>query len=79
MSDCRSCGQAIRWVQTEKGRPMPLDFMPTPDGNVTIETNESGRGPVVKVWGDPTAIPAGRQRFVSHFVTCPNAKEHRRG
>jgi hypothetical protein len=34
MTTCRSCPARIRWVTTLAGKPMPLDWDPTPDGNV---------------------------------------------
>ena len=33
MTTCRHCGARIRWVVTAKrGKPMPLDADPTPEG-----------------------------------------------
>ena len=80
MSTCRSCDMPIKWVETEKGKPMPLDASPVDNGNITIEQSEgSGRGgPIAKVWGMPELIPAGEDRYVSHFVTCVHADEHRK-
>lgn len=34
MSKCRSCQAPIRWIRTAVGKPMPLDFAPSPNGNV---------------------------------------------
>jgi hypothetical protein len=34
MAGCRSCGAPIRWVVTEKGKRIPLDRDPQPDGNI---------------------------------------------
>ena len=78
MSTCRSCDMPIKWVETEKGKPMPLDASPVDNGNITIEQSEARRGPVARVWGMPELIPAGEDRYVSHFVTCVHADEHRK-
>ena len=34
-SKCGSCGAAIKWIKTSKGRPMPVDPKP-----ITVVTNE---------------------------------------
>jgi len=69
-SECRSCGAAIIWATTEKGRKMPLDAKPTSTGSFVLED----------VDGDPRAIfmkgPQACHKYESHFKTCPNAKEH---
>ncbi len=79
LGQCRSCQAWIRWVETEKGKPMPLDVDPVSDGNVTVEVSEARRGPVARVWGKPGNIPEGVDRFKSHHATCPQGREWRRG
>lgn len=72
MSTCRSCGEPVRWVKTSAGKNMPLDPHPVPNGN--IELVRGGHGWVAEVVDpDPEVL-----RYVSHFVTCPDAKRHRR-
>jgi Holliday junction resolvasome RuvABC endonuclease subunit len=39
---CRSCGAPIEWALTEKGRPIPIDVQPVPDGNILLKMH---RGP----------------------------------
>lgn len=74
---CRSCPATIRWVITSSGRKMPLDPMPVDDGNVLITDETLENLPVARVLLKNDTPPAGVVRYVSHFVTCPNAKEHR--
>lgn len=62
---CRSCGQRIVWVETERGRRMPVDAEPVP-GHFVI-THGPRNGAVA------TQVPV----YVSHFSTCPNADQHR--
>jgi hypothetical protein len=74
---CRSCGAPIIWCVTESGRKMPVDFAPTPSGNVAIRPADGGweaivAGPLEPVDGC-TSI-----RRTSHFATCPDAQKHRR-
>jgi hypothetical protein len=67
MSKCRSCGQQVRWAETEAGKNMPLD-PPTPDGNlVIIDGIATGR-----------TIADKGPFFVSHFKTCPQAGQWRK-
>lgn len=66
MGECRSCGAEVIWVETEKGRRMPVDAESTEGGNIVL------------VDGVAKYVKAGEGTHVSHFVTCPNAKSHRR-
>lgn len=65
---CRSCGAAVRWVLTSTGKRMPLDLDPQENGNITLD--ESGMASVGKTGEGP--------RYVSHFASCPQAKNWRR-
>jgi hypothetical protein len=71
----------IRWaVSKSSGRAMPLDAAANENGNLAVV--EWGRGttasfptPIVAV--NPTK-PLTPYWYMSHFVTCPNAVQHRR-
>lgn len=73
---CSSCAAPIRWVVTLGDKRMPLDVDPHPDGNIvrTVTPDGSVRARVLN--GDE--LPAQETAWRSHFVTCPNAAEHRR-
>ena len=72
MSNCRSCGAAIRWVEMEKsGKKMPLDAVPVEDGLIWIFGGKGHTGDVAPAMGS-------MDRYTSHFATCPNAKRHRK-
>lgn len=73
MSRCRSCDAPIRWARTEAGKSMPLDPNPVPDGNVVLLDDDR----VHVLHADESAD--GAPTYVSHFATCPKAKDHRRG
>jgi hypothetical protein len=64
---CRSCGAAIIWAETVNGKKMPLDADPAerPNGLFRLE-------------GDKAISVSGEPVYISHFVTCPNAAQHRR-
>lgn len=75
---CRSCGAPIRWAFTAAGKRIPLDPEPYEAGNVWVDHYESGM-PVVNVAADRRGVPSAEALvYVSHFVTCPNAAQHRR-
>lgn len=76
---CRSCHQPVRWVITNaKGRRMPLDPEPVPDGNVWIDHIEGGV-PVVEVALTHDDVPRSvALTYVSHFVTCRDADSWRK-
>lgn len=77
-SECRSCGAPVEWAQTEKrGSRIPLDFDEVErggDGNLVVVTHvatEYGMTPVVR------NVKTGEGNRTTHFVTCPNASDHR--
>jgi hypothetical protein len=71
MSQCKTCGKEIVWAKTITGKSIPLDAEPDPGGNIVLM--DWGLALVVK----PSEHP-GRPRYLSHFVTCPDAGKHRK-
>jgi hypothetical protein len=67
---CRSCNAPIKWAYTIKGKRIPLDPNPSPEGNIELI---NGIAEVVGPSDNPADI-----RHISHFATCPNANKHRR-
>lgn len=68
MATCRSCGAEIIWARHYKSRKaMPLEN--DPGGAWAIECGEAR--PAV-------ASDTPLERYSSHFVSCPQAAEHRR-
>jgi hypothetical protein len=74
MSACRSCGASITWALTVNGKRMPVDAEPSENGNVELITD--GRYVLAVVHSQPPMI--SKPLHVSHFVSCPDADEHRR-
>lgn len=62
---CRSCGKRVLWVETQSGKKMPLDYEPE-------------RRFVVEAGTDPIRARL-RNTYVSHFSTCPQAGQWRKG
>lgn len=69
---CRSCNAAIIWTTSAKGKPMPVDFETRLGGNIILHDN--GRDlRALYAPADPTV-----KRYISHFVSCPQATKHRK-
>lgn len=69
MNACRSCAAPITWATTATGKTMPVE--PSPGGNVQLVV--TGAGTVIA-----HVVGPGQGDHVSHFVTCPQAGQHRR-
>ena len=72
---CKSCGAAIIWAKTCGGKSMPVDAAPSADGNLVL--TESAQFIEVSVVSEVSPFP-GRDRHLSHFVTCPHHAQHRK-
>ena len=67
-SRCKTCDAAIIWVKTPAGKTMPLDAKTT-----TWWLIDGGGAGEAVTTAKPVAV---RQ---SHFATCPQADQHRKG
>ena len=76
---CSSCGARILWATTTTGKAMPIDVVPPGDGNVRLVKGGAPSGGLLAevLTTDQREAHKGTL-YVSHFVTCPQAKEHRR-
>lgn len=87
MGVCRSCGEPIVWVETEARTSKPARMMPLDAGPDGMALNiDDGTGNLVftgdtSVKGNPIVrmLPKGKGNRRSHFVTCPNRDQHRKG
>lgn len=77
MSQCRSCGAKIDWIETKSGSMMPVD----PE---YVEYDEAEAGTVLVTDGgniytvkDEQNLPNVRGR-ISHFASCPDSKKWRK-
>lgn len=71
LGKCRGCSAAIAWAKTERGKPIPLDPEPVPDGNIVV--TDAGIAHFLR----STEMATG-PRYVSHFVTCPDRAHFRK-
>ena len=70
---CRSCGAPILWTKTRKGKNMPLDPKPDPEGRFVQILQDDH----ILAHFDRTRSERG-PHYQSHFATCPDADQHRR-
>lgn len=74
---CKGCVDHVVWANTPTGKPMPVNVVPGPGGN--IELVRSHRGSMfARVLSEEEARSRGRALFKSHFATCPSAGVFRR-
>lgn len=78
---CRSCQSPVVWCLTENNRRMPVDPDPDEKGNLVVAVRR-GDGMCVMRYLRPELAEEerahGTRLYLSHFVTCPSADEHRR-
>lgn len=74
--ECRSCKALMFWVVTAKGNRMPVDAKPDPAGGFVLTLKADGQLHA-EAFYEPTH-GTKRNRYTSHFATCPNASQHRR-
>jgi hypothetical protein len=74
--NCRSCQAPITWAVTERGRDMPVNAEPSPDGSIEL-VERGGQPPLARTL--KAADRAGKTNLHrSHFADCPNAPTWRR-
>ena len=72
---CRSCNAPIIWAVTERGRDMPVNAEPSPDGSIQLLEHESST-PLARVL--KVADRFGKTNLHrSHFADCPDAPKWR--
>jgi hypothetical protein len=76
VSACKSCRRPIRWVKAAAtGKSMPLDRDPVGTGNIVVIDDKAV---VFADAGEAWEAHPNKPRHVSHFATCPDAKEFRK-
>lgn len=79
VSRCRSCDQEMLWARTTKGKAMPLDPEPVPDGNVQI--SHDGHELTATILAKDrleAARVAGARLYRPHHISCPQGSDWRR-
>ena len=80
--ECRTCRALMFWAVTPAGRKMPVNAKPDPEGKLIgfLTFDAVGRAELnVDTYRADEPKHQGRNRWTSHFATCPKAGEHRRG
>lgn len=81
-STCRSCGAEVLWAEWPSGKRMPVDaepdMRPPPKGGELVLSVRGGAfGKLIVEKYVPEMHSPHRNRYTSHFATCPNAETHR--
>lgn len=77
MAPCRSCGADVLWAVTSRGKPIPIDPEPRPDGNIVVDPVERGR-PRSCHYATKLERAELTSLRVAHFVTCPDREKWRK-
>lgn len=82
---CSGCDALMFWAVSEKsGARMPIDAVPTSDGNITLDFGTDPPTAHVMTKRQIVNLTQGSlldptpERFTSHFATCPRAELFRR-
>ena len=71
MANRRSCNADIEWAEwADSRKALPLDVGAKPNGTPALVSGKVHR------YG-PADEKLGRERRISHFATCPDAKDWR--
>lgn len=76
IESCSTCSARIIWAITVKAKRMPVNAEPEPGGNVALDFRP-GMEPLARVLSVTRQFGVKNLRM-SHFVTCPQAAQHRR-
>lgn len=71
-----NCHAEIRWCRTQKGKKVPLDAEPTPDGDWMIEGDPDAPNPLALKLTAHTIYEG--PRYEAHWGTCPDRDSFRR-
>lgn len=77
---CKYCGAEIKFIKLKSGRWNPVDINKRTflkDAGNEILITESGE--IIRGMFCSLEDGANREGYISHFATCPNANQHRKG
>jgi len=75
LTKCTGCGANVVWTVTTRGKKMLVDAEPSDKGNLLLSRQVDRKlVAIVARRGDAEC----EARYLSHFVTCPNAAQFRR-
>lgn len=66
---CNTCKAPIWWMRTHKGKPVPLDRVPSRRGNFVMAQG------IARAPTDNDRRQKRLRLYTCHFVTCPNPTE----
>lgn len=78
--ECRTCKALFYWVKTSNNKPMPVNATPDPNGGLVLTLRIADGVPELhaEAYVATEFKHQNRNRYTSHFVTCPQSREHRK-
>jgi hypothetical protein len=77
MNICRSCPARVLWLaNVTTHKRAPIDAAPAVGGNIVVDL-DAGTYRIVTGIEREDMIGRGDPLHLNHFVTCPNAAEHK--
>lgn len=71
MAQCKYCRAPLLWAVSEATHSsMPLDTVPTDDGNLIIVERDHRDRPIVRVLRKDETVARGVPRYKVHMATC---------
>jgi hypothetical protein len=81
VAECDACQAFMLWAITPNGGKMPVDYRPSPQGNVLL-LSPSGLGELLAITLSKEGLELARARGLDlrmpHHATCPEAERFRR-
>lgn len=75
MATCRSCDRPIIWARLTRGRWVPLDSDPVPNGQIVLLRDGERAWPINP--GEVYPPEVQERRYSDHNTTCPGYKDLR--
>lgn len=73
---CKTCKAEVIFAKMITGKWMPVDRDPVDGGNIQLVLTAAG--PVAHVKSTAALDAEGVSKYISHFVSCRDAAQHRK-
>jgi hypothetical protein len=75
LEKCGSCSALMFWAVSERDKPIPMDPLPIPGGNMALRW--AGGHLTARVVPENDRAGYDGPLYQTHFLTCPFAGHHR--
>ena len=74
-SACRACARRIIWTTSPTGAILPLDARPVTVYAIVHSASGARAVKATSVYSAEEAVELAGPLYISHFLTCPSARE----